>query len=525
MSESNSRIKISMLLNITVAGAFVVVAIIFIRMVNREQREQALVQAESKARVMLDRNLATHTYFTRQLKPNVMELTEPIRSWDYFDPAWMSSTYAVREMDKYFKELSEDDYYYKEGAINARNPENEADEYERVFIEELNVDPNLTERSDIRTLGGKPYFVTLRRGEVMEAACLQCHSTPENAPGDLIKQYGPERSFGRHVGEVVSAISIRIPLSTAYEHADQLSLWLSALLLLFLVGLFTFQFLFSRQWLFRPLEALRVKAIEISNDRDRVGEEIPLPFGRELTELTQAFNAMSVSLRRERDHLEERVRERTRQLKELNVQLQQDIFERKRVESSLKEANEQLQIQVSEIEKLQADLREQALHDPLTGLYNRRYLSEALERELANARREKKSLSAIVMDLDHFKNINDTFGHQVGDQFLITFATLIKEQIRTSDTACRYGGEEFILILPGTTLEDAAKRAEQIRLECANLRVPNKGKNLKVTVSMGVATYPLHGKGTEEIVIKADKALYVSKQNGRNCITIWDEAH
>ena len=169
MSKTNSRIKISMLLNITVAGAFVVVAVAFIFMVNREQREQALLQAESKARVMLDRNLATHTYFTRQLKPNVMELTEPIRPWDYFDPTWMSSTYAVREMDKYFKELSDNNYYYKEGAINARSPENEADEYERAFIEDLNANPELTERSDIRLLDGEPYFVTLRRGEVMEA--------------------------------------------------------------------------------------------------------------------------------------------------------------------------------------------------------------------------------------------------------------------------------------------------------------------------------------------------------------------
>ena len=524
MSKTNSRIKISMLLNITVAGAFVVVAVAFIFMVNREQREQALLQAESKARVMLDRNLATHTYFTRQLKPNVMELTEPIRPWDYFDPTWMSSTYAVREMDKYFKELSDNNYYYKEGAINARSPENEADEYERAFIEDLNANPELTERADIRLLDGEPYFVTLRRGEVMEAACLQCHSTPENAPGDLVKQYGPERSFGRYEGEVVSAISIRVPLSNAYEHADKLSWALSGLLLLFLTGLFVTQFLLGRQWLFKPLEALRAKALEISTNRNRVGEEIPLPHGKELAELTRAFNAMSVSLRQERDNLEERVRERTMQLEELNVQLQQDIAERERVERSLKEANEQLQVQVTEIKKLQTDLREQALHDPLTGLYNRRYLGEVIERELASAKREKKSLSVIVMDLDYFKNINDTFGHQVGDRFLTEFATLIGKRIRKSDTACRYGGEEFLLVLPGTPVKDAAKRADEIRTECENIRIPHKGQKLKVTISMGVATYPLHGKGSEEIVIKADKALYISKQNGRNRTTIWEEA-
>ena len=523
MSKSNSRIKISILLNITVAVVFLAVAVLFIFMVNREQREQALFQAESKARVMLDRNLATHTYFTHQLKPNVMELTEPVRSWDYFDPVWMSSTYAVREMEKYFKELSEEDYYYKEGAINARSPENEAVEYEIDFIEDLNADPELIESSDIRMLDGKPYFVTLRRGEAMEAACLQCHSTSGNAPGDLVEQYGPERSFGRQVGEVVSAISIRIPLATAYAHADRLSLTLSGLFLLFLVGLFTTQFLLNRQWLFKPLEILRSKALEISTNSDRVGEEIPLPFGKELAELTRAFNAMSVSLRHERDYLEERVRERTNQLEKLNVQLQRDIVERKRVERSLKNANELMKIQVAEIKKLQFDLREQALHDPLTGLYNRRFLSETMEREIAIAKREKKSLSVIVMDLDYFKNINDTYGHQVGDQFLIEFATLLGSRIRKSDTAYRYGGEEFLLVLPGTQVEDAAKRADEIRLACANIRISHKSKNLQVTTSIGVATYPLHGKEPEEVVIKADKALYRSKQNGRNRTTIWGE--
>jgi len=523
MSKTNSHIKISTLLNFTVALAFVAVAFAFIRMVNREQREQALVQAESKAMASLDRNLATHTYFTRQLKPIVMELTKPIRSWDYFDPAWMSSTYAVREMDKYFKEFNEEDYYYKECAINARSPENEADEYERAFIEELNKDPELTDISEIRAIDGKPYFVTLRRGEVMEASCLQCHSTPENAPGNLVEVYGPERSFGRHEGEVVSAISIRVPLETAYAHADQLSWTLSGLFLLFLVGLFIIQFFFSLQWLFKPLEALRTKALEISTNRDLVGEEIPLPFGKELAEMTRAFNAMSVSLRRERDSLEERVRERTIQLEQVNRQLQQDIAEREKVENSLKIVNEQLKVQVAEIEKLQSDLREQALHDPLTGLYNRRYLSEAIEREIAIAEREQKSLSVIVMDLDHFKDVNDTYGHQVGDQYLISFAALLQSRIRKSDIACRYGGEEFLLVLPAVSLEDAVKRAEEIRQAYANTTLPGRGINKQVTISMGIATYPLHGEESEEIVIKADKALYMSKENGRNRVNVWEE--
>ena len=129
----------------------------------------------------------------------------------------MSSTYAIREIDKYYRALESSDYYYKECAINARSPENEADAYEKSFIEEMNTNSGLLNRSVVRLLDGKPYFVVLRRNEVMEEVCLRCHSTPDKAPADLVRYYGPERTFNRKVGEVVSAISIRVPLAFAYE--------------------------------------------------------------------------------------------------------------------------------------------------------------------------------------------------------------------------------------------------------------------------------------------------------------------
>jgi len=502
MGKFISRTKISTLLNILIAATFIVAAILLIIMVNSEQREEALLQAASKARVMLDRNLATHTYFTRQLKPNVMNLTKPFISWDYFDSTWMSSTYAVREMDKYFKEFSDEDYYYKECAINARSPENEADTYEKAFIEELNTNPELIERSDIRMINDKPYFVVLRRGEVMEATCLRCHSTPENAPGDLVKIYGPDRSFGRHEGEVVSAISIRIPLETAYANADRLSLRLAGLLLLFLGGLFTIQFWLNRKLLFKPISALHTKATQISTDYSRVGEEIQLPSAKDIAELTQAFNTMSTSLRQERDLLETRVKERT---------------------SQLEETNKQLQIQMKEIERLQETLREQARRDPLTGLYNRRYLSEALQHELSRARRARKSVSVIIMDVDHFKKINDAHGHQLGDKFLQEIANLLSTHTRDFDFACRYGGEEFLLVLPSATAGNAFKRAEQIRRQCADIRIQHEDKELSVTISMGIATYPRYSGNIDELLTKADKALYRSKRRGRNQVTIWKE--
>lgn len=204
------------------------------------------------------------------------------------------------------------------------------------------------------------------------------------------------------------------------------------------------------------------------------------------------------------------------------VSIARDITERKRAEEGLKRAHEELQAYVTEIEKLQSELREQALRDPLTGLYNRRYLAEMLKNELARVKREKKPMSVVVTDIDHFKNINDNYGHQVGDEFLRKIASLISNHTRKTDIACRYGGEEFLLVMPGTSIKSAIKRAEELRLECAQIQIPYENKKLSVTLSFGVASYPAHGQGAEEIVIKADKALYKSKRSGRNRVTVWD---
>ncbi|HET8707939.1 MAG TPA: diguanylate cyclase, partial [Pseudomonadales bacterium] len=126
-----------------------------------------------------------------------------------------------------------------------------------------------------------------------------------------------------------------------------------------------------------------------------------------------------------------------------------DITERKINQRLLEAANKQLQTQVKVIEELHAELREQAIRDPLTGLYNRRYLTETLGRELARTRREKSMLSIVMLDIDHFKKVNDNFGHQAGDQFLMRISKEISSRARSSDIICRYGGEEILLVLPG----------------------------------------------------------------------------
>jgi signal transduction histidine kinase len=327
--------------------------------VNRSMRRQALVEAEEKARLILDRNLAIHTYYSHELKPGLFELTDPIVPDTYFDPTWMSSTYAVREIDHLFRDLSPADYYYKEAAVNARMPGNEADAFERAFIQELNENPDLDLRSEVLELEGEVYFVTLRRGEVLEESCLRCHDTAEEAPEGLVDRYGAESSFGREVGEVISTISIRIPISEAYAQADRISWQLSGALVLLLGGLFGIQALLYRSYLINPLRAIQQKASQITSQEEHLGEMIPMPPGRELTQLIDAFNQMSANLRRNRDELETRVRERTGELQEVNVHLSQEIKVRQQAEAYLLESHRQLEQALADLEAAQDELVQQ----------------------------------------------------------------------------------------------------------------------------------------------------------------------
>jgi len=158
-----------------------------------------------------------------------------------------------------------------------------------------------------------------------------------------------------------------------------------------------------------------------------------------------------------------------------------------------------------------------SMRDPLTGLYNRRYLEETMGRELPRARRLGESVGVIVIDIDHFKRLNDTFGHDAGDFVLERTGELLRAATRNSDIACRFGGEEFAVILPGATLLVARNRAEAIRAALESLKIEYEGTPLgPVTVSAGVASMPPHGQDWAYTLQQADRALYTAKQAGRN---------
>jgi diguanylate cyclase (GGDEF)-like protein len=199
--------------------------------------------------------------------------------------------------------------------------------------------------------------------------------------------------------------------------------------------------------------------------------------------------------------------------------VERELSLRQQAEKQILQANLRLQEQINEIQKLQADLREQAIRDSLTGLFNRRYMEETFVQELARAHREKTSIGVILLDIDNFKIVNDTFGHEAGDSVLVALGKVLSGRLRASDNACRYGGEEFLLLLPGSNRASTLRRAEELRQTVEDMAVAYGGALLKITISLGVSVFPEDGREIDALIRHADNLLYLAKNSGRNRIS------
>lgn len=171
--------------------------------------------------------------------------------------------------------------------------------------------------------------------------------------------------------------------------------------------------------------------------------------------------------------------------------------------------------------RLREALRNQSIVDPLTGLFNRRYLEEILEREVRRASRSEQALGVMMLDLDYFKKFNDTYGHDAGDSVLRDVALFLKQSVRAEDIVCRFGGEEFVLILPLADLRITQARAERIRSKLHEVTILHEGRSLgQVTMSVGVAVLPEHGQSSRALLEAADAALYCAKREGRDRVAV-----
>jgi diguanylate cyclase len=189
----------------------------------------------------------------------------------------------------------------------------------------------------------------------------------------------------------------------------------------------------------------------------------------------------------------------------------------------LQNANAVLNDQITKIHDLQEKLREQANRDSLTGLFNRRYLEGTLEREIARCKREDTPIAMLLLDIDHFKLINDTYGHQAGDEVLRALARILQDSARVEDIVCRYGGEEFLLVLPKMPLDAARERGEQLRRLFAETPMTYVDRRIRITTSIGISATSTHSETAESLIRCADEALYLAKQNGRNRVVAFGD--
>jgi diguanylate cyclase (GGDEF)-like protein len=170
---------------------------------------------------------------------------------------------------------------------------------------------------------------------------------------------------------------------------------------------------------------------------------------------------------------------------------------------------------------LRETLRRQAIRDGLTNLFNRRYMEETLEREISRAQRKDAGLGLLMIDIDHFKSFNDDYGHDAGDMVLREVGGLLLNRTRKEDVACRYGGEEFLIIIPETGEDDALARAEELQAALCAMHLTYHERMLReVTVSIGVAVFPRHGSNVDNLLKAADLALYAAKRAGRNRVCL-----
>ena len=211
---------------------------------------------------------------------------------------------------------------------------------------------------------------------------------------------------------------------------------------------------------------------------------------------------------------------------ELPASLAPDTQENKECWSNFRKvasaAAEQISLAIANV-RLRDQLRDQSIRDPLTGLFNRRYLMEGLRREIARSERRKEPLALLSFDVDHFKKFNDNHGHDAGDTVLRAVGETISNEFRGEDMACRFGGEEFIVAMPGTDIEAAKARAEKLRDAIERTTVRYGGSNLPpVTISVGVSVSPDFGTAPQELINSADRALYQAKAAGRNRVVLAD---
>ncbi len=384
----------------------------------RYTHEYALDQNKKKLDQLLLNQRALHLYIEDQLKPVIYGLKEEKKLYHgYFDPKLLSFTYIARnihyELNRLRDEHNSTRIYYKLATDNPRNPLNRADSQELDVLNRFRKDRSMQEYSRLLEENGKPYIYYAMPIEPNKPSCLKCHSTPENAPAELIKRYGNTGGFGEKVGDIRAMISLKMPFEDELAETNRIFFLIMGIFTLFILILFGVVWYFIRRL----------------------------------------------------DRSQQQIEEKNRHLCTLTV------------------------------------------HDGLTGTYNPR----SFVADLA-VRLEDPALFLIIFDIDYFKAINDTHGHQSGDSVLKELATLVRSHLREEDRLYRVGGEEFAVLTQNPSQLETERLVGRL-LEVVGEYDFKIGE--AVHISAGIAGRT-DGETAQSLYRRADNALYRAKESGRN---------
>lgn len=312
------------------SSAYVLLATLaLLLLINYQLKNYAIEIAEEKAQLILEEKQATITFVEDNLRPPLFYLIkEHNLPSSYFEPSWMSAGYINRKIMSYFNESKFSDYYYKNAAVNARSPENEADDIEREFLSRARNNSSMKYESSVVEFDGKPFLVNMRsNSSTFREVCMKCHSKPENAPAGLIEKYGAERSFDKVMGDIPSVLSVRIPLETVYAQINALSYAIFLTLLVFVGLVFAIHWFVVDRLIVSPVKIITQKAVAITQDNKLLGESLISAGKGELAELSSAFSNMSKKLADSHKKLDFLLKERTEALNSSREELQ-TIFDK-----------------------------------------------------------------------------------------------------------------------------------------------------------------------------------------------------
>ncbi|MDW7652318.1 MAG: diguanylate cyclase [Bacillota bacterium] len=457
--------------------------ILFITLLNIKMKTVAREEAYRLSQVLASQNQAVHTFINQEQKPSFFQTADLTE--DEFIPELMSSTYMIRQINSHLDTYIPVDYYYKEVAINARSPQNEAHDYEIEALQQFRAG-NVAEIKKVIDWQGEKYFVYMQAGESMEDGCLQCHGDPAEAPAELVDRYGPERSFNRDPGELVSALSIRIPVEAAYAGANRTSIILTLAYIFMLILFFgSYSSIISRTVL-APVSVMDDRVRQMLARFQSGDQDVDL-VGDEIQNVNAAF-----------DFLEQKLSDAYKKLEQHAQSLEVQVEQRTR---DLTHANAQLILATK--------------NDWLLGVLNRGTFAERAKAEFDRARSKQGEISMLLIDLDRFRDYNGTYGYQAGDETLIKVADIIQQHIRGYDVIGRYDGEELIVCLPGANKEEATRVASRIvdSVYSADIYHRNNQPHGRMTVSVGIASVE-NAKDTyfDKLIKEADENMHTAKE-------------